>query len=106
MIGSITGTPLLVTDKYAIIDVGGVGYKVYATMGNTRRNREKDTPTLFTHLVVKDDALDFYGFKTMNEKDFFEILITVSGVGPKGALGILAVSSLDNLKKAIASDPK
>lgn len=102
MIGSLTGTPSLITDRYALIDVQGIGYKVFLTMGTLAEIGNEDTLTLFTHLVVKEDALDLYGFKTMNERDFFEMLISVSGVGPKGALGILAVSSLDNLKKAIA----
>jgi Holliday junction DNA helicase RuvA len=102
MIGSLTGTPSLITDKYALIDVHGIGYKVFLTTAGLTEIANEDTVTLFTHLVVKEDALDLYGFKTMNERDFFEMLISVSGVGPKGALGILAVSSLDNLKKAIA----
>ncbi len=102
MIGSLTGTPSLITDRYALIDVQGIGYKVFLTMGTLAEIQNEDVITLFTHLVVKEDALDLYGFKTMNERDFFEMLISVSGVGPKGALGILSVSSIDNLKKAIA----
>lgn len=104
MIGSITGTPTIVTDKYALIDVLGIGYKVFLTTGTLSDiTRDHDSITLFTHLIVREDALDLYGFTTMQERDFFELLISVSGVGPKGALGILSVSSIDNLKKAIAS---
>lgn len=102
MIGSLTGNPILITDKYALIDVAGVGYKVYMTTTTLMEIKNEDSLTVFTHLVVKEDALDLYGFMTMNERDFFELLISVSGVGPKGALGILSVSSIDNLKKAIA----
>jgi Holliday junction DNA helicase RuvA len=102
MIGSLTGNPSVVTDKYAIITIHGVGYKVFLPMQTLVEIQNEDTITLFTHMVVKDDALDLYGFKTMVERDFFEMLISVSGVGPKGALGILSVSSIDNLKKAIA----
>jgi Holliday junction DNA helicase RuvA len=104
MIGSITGTPTIVTDKYALIDVAGIGYKVFLTTGTLSDiTKDHDNITLFTHLIVREDALDLYGFTTMQERDFFELLISVSGVGPKGALGILSVSSIDNLKKAIAS---
>ncbi len=102
MIGSLTGNPSVVTDKYAIITIHGVGYKVFLPMQTLVEIQNEDTITLFTHMVVKDDALDLYGFKTMAERDFFEMLISVSGVGPKGALGVLSVSSIDNLKKAIA----
>ncbi len=103
MIGSVTGTPAILTDKYALIDVAGIGYKVHLTTTTLAEIKNEDTVTLFTHLIVREDALDLYGFTTMQERDFFELLITVSGVGPKGALGILSVSSIDNLKKAIAS---
>lgn len=104
MIGSITGTPTITTDKYALIDVLGIGYKVFLTTGTLSDiTKDHDSITLFTHLIVREDALDLYGFTTMQERDFFELLISVSGVGPKGALGILSVSSIDNLKKAIAS---
>lgn len=104
MIGSITGKPTLITDKYALIDVSGIGYKIFLTTGTLGGiTHDTETITLFTHLVVKEDALDLYGFTTMSERDFFEMLISVSGVGPKGALGILSVSTLENLKKAIAS---
>lgn len=103
MIGSITGTPQLITDKYAIIDVHGVGYKIFLPSKTLSEISNEDAVSIFTHLIVKEDALDLYGFKTLAERDFFEMLISVSGVGPKGALGVISVSSLENLKKAIAS---
>lgn len=102
MIGFVTGKPIVLTDKYALIDVSGVGYKVYMTPDALRTITHQDTVSLFTYLVVKEDALDLYGFITFAEKEMFELLISVSGVGPKGALGILSVSTLDTLKKAIA----
>lgn len=103
MIGSLTGTPTFVGDKYALIDVNGVGYKVYATKDTLVYIEKEDTVSLFTYLVVKEDALDLYAFETISSKDFFELLITVSGVGPKGALGILSLAHIDTLKKAIIS---
>lgn len=102
MIGSLTGIPSLVGDKYALIDVHGVGYKVFATKESLLQIQNEEVITFFTYLAVKDDGLDLYGFLTLEEKDFFELLITVSGVGPKGALGILSLAHIDTLKRAIA----
>jgi Holliday junction DNA helicase RuvA len=118
MISKLTGTIAHSDPKYIILDVGGVGYKVHTTsdtafgMGeigakktpgaNTRTNPE--TITLWTHLAVRDDALDLYGFTSREELDFFELLITISGIGPKTALGILNVASIEALDSAIRNN--
>lgn len=102
MIGYLTGNILLATDKYILLDVSGVGYKVFATPDTLQTLSQENKVSLFTYLVVKEDALDLYGFTTLAEKEMFELLISVSGVGPKGALGILSVATLETLKKAIA----
>ncbi len=59
--------------------------------------------SLWTHLAVRENALDLYGFEHLNELNFFEMLIDISGIGPKSALGIVSIESIDTLKKAIAS---
>lgn len=102
MIGYLTGNILLATDKYILLDVSGVGYKVFVTPDTLQTLSQENKVSLFTYLVVKEDALDLYGFTTLAEKEMFELLISVSGVGPKGALGILSVATLETLKKAIA----
>ncbi|MBI5126313.1 MAG: Holliday junction branch migration protein RuvA [Candidatus Taylorbacteria bacterium] len=103
MIGSLTGTVIYHDLKYIILNVGGVGYKVYGTPDVLLKTSEsKNTEiTLWTYLVVRDTALDLYGFTTRNELSFFELLITVSGIGPKTALGILSVASIDMIQSAI-----
>ncbi|MCR4330264.1 MAG: Holliday junction branch migration protein RuvA, partial [Patescibacteria group bacterium] len=61
------------------------------------------TVSLWTHLAVRETSLDLYGFLEQPELEFFEMLITISGIGPKSALGILSVAPIDTIKHAIAS---
>ena len=79
----------------------GLGYKVYALPDTLRKSG--DTTSLWTHLRVREDALDLYGFESYPELEFFETLIQISGIGPKSAMGILGIAQLDTVKKAIAS---
>ncbi len=104
MISHITGKILLKGDKFVIIDVSGVGYKVYTSTDVINGLRENNEETsLWTHLAVREDALDLYGFIEYAEVELFKMLIGISGVGPKSALGIMGVAPLNTLKTAIAS---
>lgn len=103
MIADITGTVSFLDDSYIIIRVGGLGYKIYAPKETIANLSLDETATLATHLAVKEDALDLYGFSTTSEKNFFELLIGISGIGPKGALGILNLAPLKTLEESIAS---
>lgn len=100
MIYSIRG-PLTAKEKgYAVIETGGVGLKLNATE-RTLRGLMGEEARLFAHLHVKEDSLDLYGFPSMEELKFFEMLISVSGVGPKSALSIMDVAELNELCAAI-----
>jgi Holliday junction DNA helicase RuvA len=105
MISQLKGTISFRDPDYLIIDVNGVGYKVAVTEDTL----EKTAPLgdseilLWTHLTVREDAHDLYGFLEKEELDFFELLITVSGVGPKTALAILNLTPIETLAGAIAS---
>ncbi|MFA6340867.1 MAG: Holliday junction branch migration protein RuvA [Candidatus Paceibacterota bacterium] len=103
MIAKIEGIVWDVNNKYITVGVGGIGFKVYVTEGTkTVAHKGKDI-SLFTHLAVREDALDLYGFADQEELNFFELSISISGIGPKTALNILNVSSVPVLKRAIAS---
>lgn len=109
MIGSIKGKLILKTDKFVIIETNGIGYKINVSPDTITKffhlKQETDnTVSVWTHLHVREDALDLYGFIEKEELDFFEMLISVSGIGPKGALAILGVASIETLKKAISSN--
>ena len=102
MISKLTGSIAHIDLKYLILDVNGVGYKVAVT-GDTlsKLNIGEKNKTLWTYLAVRENALDLYGFMTMSEIDFFELLITISGIGPKTALGIMNAASVDTLQMAV-----
>ncbi|MFA4975557.1 MAG: Holliday junction branch migration protein RuvA [Candidatus Paceibacterota bacterium] len=104
MIGSIKGKITFRTDKFVIIETAGVGYKINVspdTLLNFKKTNEEILLWIHTH--VREDILDLYGFINRDELEFFEMLINVSGIGPKGALGILSIASLETLKKAIGT---
>ena len=103
MIARISGRVIDKGEKHAVIDVSGVGYKVYCS-NDTLASLGLDGPaSLHTHLIVREDALDLYGFGSADDQAFFEMLISVSGIGPKSALGILNVTSTDSLRQAIGT---
>lgn len=104
MIGQLTGSVVLTGDRFLIISAGGVGYKVFTTSENIASLSDiGEVASVWTHLVVREDALDLYGFQSEQELEFFELLITVSGIGPKSALAILSLAGMDTLRKAILS---
>src|SRR3989338_9549874 len=104
MIGSIKGTIVLKTEKFLIVETGGVGYKVSVSPDTLSKSKKVgDDIFLFVHTHVREDILDLYGFLNHSELEFFEMLISVSGIGPKGALAILGVTSIETLRKAIGT---
>jgi len=109
MIGSIKGKIILEKEKFIIVETNGIGYKINVSTDTILRlstiGKEKINEVfLWTHLHVREDALNLYGFLEKEEVEFFEMLINVSGIGPKGALTILGIASIEILKKAISSN--
>jgi Holliday junction DNA helicase RuvA len=102
MIGYLKGTIVFQDTKSIILNVSGVGYKIYTNTATTENATQKEVE-FWTHLAVRETALDLYGFQTREELGFFELLLTVSGIGPKSAIGILNIASLQNLRHAIAT---
>ncbi|MES2436415.1 MAG: Holliday junction branch migration protein RuvA [Patescibacteria group bacterium] len=103
MIARLTGTIVHADTRFMILDVNGVGYKVFTTTGILEKNLT-DSVTFWTHLAVREDALDLYGFPTRDELEFFQLLITVNGIGPKSALGILNMASVATIRQAILTE--
>lgn len=112
MIGSIKGKVILKTEKFIIVETGGVGYKINVSpdtlsgLAPRLRSEQNEKIELFSfwiHTHVREDVLDLYGFLERPELDFFEMLINVSGIGPKGALAILGIAPIETLRKAIGT---
>jgi holliday junction DNA helicase RuvA len=98
VIALINGDVVARGSDHVIVDVRGVGYKVFVP-----RHPSGDTVSLHTHHVVRDDAQQLFGFETREELALFELLITVPGVGPKAGLSLLSVATPAALAAAIAS---
>jgi Holliday junction DNA helicase RuvA len=103
MIGYLEGVVRTVRDNHCILVAGGVGYKVFATKETLARLAPESRTSMWTHLAVRESILDLYGFPAEEELGSFELLLTVSGIGPKSALGILDIASSETLRSAIAS---
>lgn len=104
MISYLSGKIILKRDKFIIIDVAGVGYKVFLSRQTLLRLPEiGETIKVFCFQNVKEDALDLYGFLTYDELDFFEVLNDIHGVGPKAALEISVLGPLEKIKDKILS---
>ena len=100
----LTGKIIRTDANAVVLDCGGVGFFLNTTLTTSSKVGSKgNTATLYTHLSVKEDALDLYGFIDEAELDFFRLLISVTGVGPKAALSILSLLTPDKLAMCIAS---
>ncbi len=93
----VSGSVAHVEPYLAVIDCGGVGYACRTTAYTLSKIKKGEKAKLFTYLSVREDAMDLYGFASQEELKLFQQLISVSGVGPKAALGILSSSSPANL---------
>jgi holliday junction DNA helicase RuvA len=104
MIGSLKGTIQHKSSNYIILETAGVGYKVFVTPSLMFGLKTGQSLNLVTMTYVREDQITLYGFEALPELEFFELLLTVSGVGPKSALGIMSLASLDMIKSAIVSE--
>ena len=105
MIGRITGTLLGIEQQTALVDVGGVGYEIECPISTLcELPTVGKTVTLLTHFVVREDAQLLFGFLTHDDRESFRILIKISGVGPKLAIGMLSGLSGEELAEAVERD--
>jgi holliday junction DNA helicase RuvA len=102
VIASLSGVVASVQLDRAVLEVGGVGYLVHATPATLAALRVGEAARLATSLVVREDSFTLYGFADDDERAVFETVQTVSGVGPRLALAMLAVHTPDGLRRAVA----
>lgn len=105
MFYSLEGTLSQKTEKFVALENQGLGFRIFVS----RETLEKlpkigEKAKLFLHYHLREDAAELYGFLTQQEMEFFELLTSVSGIGPKSALGLLGLSTVDNIKAAIIAN--
>ena len=103
MISFLRGPIIETGNRYAVLDIQGIGYKVYMTDDAIHTLKAGQEMTIWTHHIVREDAQDLYGFISQKERSFFELLISISGIGPKSALNILSLVSSETLASSIRS---
>ena len=104
MIGSVKGTVAFQAAEYCLIETtGGVGYRVFMPVSQLRTLAAGQTVRVLTYTAVREDAIQLYGFLTQQYYDLFTLLLSVSGVGPKGALGILVAARPEEFYLAVQS---
>jgi len=100
----ISGKVAALEANLAVIDAGGVGYAIFTTTTSQAELQMGEFGKLFTYNVIREDCFDLYGFSTLGEKRCFELLLGVSGVGPKAALSILSSTTPEGLAMSILAE--
>ena len=103
MIAQIEGKIISLDGRSVVVNVGGIGYRIFVTTETRGKTKEGINARFLTHLRVREDALELFGFEKSSELDLFEMLISISGIGPRSAISILSIASVETLKKAIGS---
>jgi len=104
MISYLRGRIINKSLNYAILEVAGVGYQVYAGENFLNELKVGAEVEVYTHHQVREEVSDLYGFKTMEDLELFTLLLSVSGVGPKSAMGVISMASANDIKEAIIRD--
>ena len=104
MIGYLKGKIISSKPTHILLDVNGVGYTIRISINTFERISGNETVSLYIHTNVKEDAITLFGFYSEAEKEMFELLISINGVGPKSALSLLSGISTDDLKQAIITN--
>jgi holliday junction DNA helicase RuvA len=103
MIAKIMGKIAFFRDNYVVVDVSGIGYKAFVTGFTMGKIAGKNEIEIYTHTYVREDTLSLYGFLALEELEMFELLISISGIGPKAALGILSIAEPKTIRTAVIS---
>lgn len=104
MIAKIRGKVDFMSENYAVVDVGGIGYKIFTTayiLGKIAGSQEVE---FYIHTHIREDILALYGFLSLEELEMFELLISVSGIGPKAGLGILTIADPKTIRSAVVNE--
>lgn len=101
MIAYLKGKVIAKSNNYIILETGGIGYQIYAGENFLAELPKGGESEIYTHHHVREEMSDLYGFRDLEELQLFELLISVSGVGPKSALAVISLASTNDIKEAI-----
>jgi len=104
MIATLRGEVTQLEDNALIVEVGGVGLRVFAPSSLRGRLKIGDLAFLYTHLIVRETELSLYGFESQADRELFNLLLGVDGVGPKVALSVLSTLNIDSVQRAVFSE--
>ncbi len=104
MIAHLRGKIEYLKDNYAVVNVNNVGYKVFLSVYAFGKVAGKTEAELYIYTYVREDALALYGFLNLEELEMFELLISISGIGPKAGMGILSIATPKTIKTAILNE--
>lgn len=100
----LKGTVVHTFENFAVLDIGGIGFKIYSSLSSLSKITQNNNYIFYTYTNIREDAFDIYGFITQEELNFFEMLLSVSGVGPKAALAVLSALSPSGVAKAVLTN--
>ena len=104
MIATLRGEVTQIEENAVVVEVSGVGMRIFVPSPLRDKLRVGEMVLLYTHLVVRQDALSLYGFETVAERGLFNMLIGVDGVGPKVALSVLSTLTIDSVQRAVFNE--
>ncbi len=104
MIATLRGEVTQIEDNALVVEVGGAGLRVFVPAPLRGRMKVGEAAFLFTHLVVREDALNLYGFETRADRELFTMLLGVDGVGPRIALAVLSTLTIDAVQRAVFAE--
>ena len=104
MIASLRGEIIQVEDTSVVIEINGIGLRVFVPAPLRERLSAGEVAFVFTHLVVREDAWSLYGFELQADRDLFNLLLGVDGVGPKVAMSVLSTLNLETIQRAVFND--
>jgi holliday junction DNA helicase RuvA len=104
MIATLRGEVTQIEETAVTVEVGGIGLRVFVPAPVRSRLKVGETTLLYTHLVVREDALTLYGFETQADRELFQMLLGVDGVGPKVSLAVLSTLTVETVQRAVFSE--
>ncbi len=104
MIVTIHGKIIQKGDDHLVVELNGMGFKVFVPAATSQASEEGESIFLFTHFIVREDHMALYGFESIEQRNYFILFLSVNGIGPRTALAVLSTLNLDTIKSGLAGE--